>query len=191
MKFMRHLHLCICALILAFSVPAFGQYSKSNSTVLMTIVGEKQGIIRGEVQQKGWEGRHKLLAYSHEIVAPYDPATGMPTGKRQHQPFRIVKLLNQGSPLLTTALTSNENITSVTVEVWSVNISTGFDEKVLVYTLTNARIASIRPWMPNHADTTALTYPPAEEIAFTYQKIDITFPANDATSSDGWNGAQP
>jgi len=182
MKLFRFL--CL-AVTLSFAGQIFAQSSSSTTTVLMKVTSQTRGEIKGEVTQKGREDQHELLAYSHEIVSPNDPATGLPTGKRQHQPFRIVKLLNQGSPLLLQAMANNENLTSVLVDVWVSN-PTGAELKLMTYKLTNARIVSIRPWMPNRSDTSARSYPPAEEIAFTYQKIEVTFQPAGVTASDDW-----
>lgn len=175
-------------LTLASAGQVLGQSAGATNTTLLQLTGEKQGAILGEVTQKGREGQHRLLGYSHEIVCLRDAATGLPTGKRQHQPFRIIKLLNQGSPLLMTAMTSGENLSTLVIDVWSLN-PTGLETKVVTYTLTNARIVSIRPWMPNHSDVSAQSYPPAEEIAFTYQKITVRFQPTGIESIDSWNGA--
>lgn len=156
----------------------------------MTATGKNQGLIRGEVTQRGREFQHVLLAYSHEIVSPRDPVSGLPAGKRQHQPFRVVKLINQGSPRLMTAMTSNELLSTVVVDVWSPSV-TGAEIKILSYTLTNARIVSLRPWMPNRSDPSATNYPPAEEIAFVYESIRVTFHNGEIESIDGWNGTAP
>ena len=191
MNLIHRLHLSILALTLAFAAPLLGQGSTANSSVFMTATGDKQGLIRGEVTQRGRENQHRLLAYSHEIVSPRDPATGQATGKRQHQPFRIVKVLNQGSPPLMTAMTTGESLSSVVIDIWTPSTTTGVEVKLLSYTLTNARIVSLRPWMPNRSDASALTYPPAEEIAFTYQTIKVTYWNGGIESVDEWNGSAP
>jgi len=185
MKLNRHFHLATLAVVLAFAGQVMGQSSSASSTLYMQLTAAKQGVIKGEVIQKGREGLHRLLAYSHEIVMPRDPATGLPTGKRQHQPFRIVKLLNQGSPQLMTAMTTAEDLSSVVIDVWTPTLA-GTEIKLITYTLTNAHIVSLRPWMPNHSDTSAQAYPPAEEIAFTYQSITVTYQPGGIVSADEW-----
>jgi type VI secretion system secreted protein Hcp len=135
---------------LTFAIPMFGQSSAPTSTVFMNITGP-DGPIQGEVTQAGREGWHRLQAYSHEIVSPRDPASGLPTGKRQHQPFRIVKLVNKASPLLLTALAKNDTLPQIDVSIWSPS-QTGVEVRVLTYRLVNASVISIRPWMPNKAD---------------------------------------
>jgi len=164
---------------------AFAQSSSSGSTVFMAITGQGDAPLLGEVTQAGREGWHKLQAYSHEIVSPRDAASGQATGKRQHKPFRIVKLINKGSPPLLTALVKNEKLPAVEVSVWTPGQS-GQEVKVLTYKRTDAFVASIRPWMPNKNDPSTQNYPPAEEISFTYQKIEVIFHNGNIVAEDDW-----
>ena len=186
MNLIPRLALSVLLLNLAFTSSLLADGASSNSLVFMSLVGTKQGLITGEVVQRNHDKQHRLLAYSHEIVSPRDPATGLATGRRQHQPFRIVKLVNQGSPLLMSALTSNETLSSVTVDIWNPSAD-GIEVKLYTYTLINAKIVSLRPWMPNRADASAASYPPAEEIAFTYQTIRVTYVDGGIESVDDWN----
>src|SRR5215213_2996325 len=55
----------------------------------MTVKGQRQGTIKGGVIQKGREGKIMVIAVSHEIVSPRDPASGQPTGKRLHKPVVV------------------------------------------------------------------------------------------------------
>lgn len=166
---------------------AFAQSSSSNSTLLMRIEGPA-GPMEGEVTQAGREGSHRLLAYSHEIISPRDAASGLPTGKRQHKPFRIVKLINKSSPLLLNAMAKNQTLPSIEIDVWSPGGAAGGQEILFfTYTLTDASIASIRPWMPNTSDPSTRAYPPAEEVSFTYQKIEWRFHNGSIVGEDDWD----
>jgi type VI secretion system secreted protein Hcp len=177
----------LLAALLSFASDGLSQTaSTANTTVFLRLQGEKTGVITGEVVQKGREGTHKLLAYSHEIVSPRDPASGLPTGKRQHQPFRVVKLINRASPILLQVLATNERLTTVTIDLW-VPAPTGVEVKMLTYTLTNAQLVSSRPWMPNKSDSATASYPPAEELAFIYQKISVTYHDGGITGEDDWD----
>ncbi len=183
----QYLARCLLAVVWVYSVVGvLAQTAATPETkVHMTLLGERMGAIAGEVVQAGREGTHKLLAYSHEIVSPRDPASGLPTGKRQHQPFRVVKLINRSSPLLLQVLATNERLTTVTIDLWVMS-QAGKESLMLSYTLTNARLVSVRPWMPNKSDASTATYPPAEELAFTYQKIAVTFHDGGVTAEDDW-----
>ena len=176
----------LLAALLTFASQGLAQYSSvTNSTLLMRLVGEQSGTIIGEVTQAGREDSHRLLAYSHEIVAPYDPASGQSTGKQQHHPFRVVKLINRASPVLLEALAAKERLTTVMIDMW-VPSPTGKEAHIFTYELTNARLVSLRSWMPNKSDPAAAGYPPAEELAFTYEKIKFTFEEGGIVGEDTW-----
>src|SRR5205814_6325057 len=89
----------------------------------LKLKGQKQGEIKGSVTQKGREDKIMVIAVSHEIVSPRDPASGLPTGKRMHKPFVITKELDKSSPLLYSVLTNNENIPTWQLEFWTPQIS--------------------------------------------------------------------
>jgi type VI secretion system secreted protein Hcp len=174
----------LCTLALPWAVLA--QSSVSNSSVFMIISGPN-GTIEGEITGQGRDGWHRLVAYSHEVVAPRDSASGQATGRRQHAPFKVVKLINKGSPKLLSAMVGNTPYT-VEVSIWSPT-AVGNDVKILTYKLSDATVASIRSWMPNKSDPSAQLYPPAEEIAFTYRRIEVTFHNGEITAQDDWSSA--
>ncbi len=40
------------------------------------------------------------VVFTNDVVSPRDAASGLPTGKRQHKPIRIVKEIDKSSPLI-------------------------------------------------------------------------------------------
>ncbi|HAM72789.1 MAG TPA: hypothetical protein DCM86_14200 [Verrucomicrobiales bacterium] len=179
----------LLALVVASGLTSSSQAQSAStpqSTLLMSIKGGSiQGDLTGEVTQKGREGQHMLQACTHEISVVRDPASGLPTGKRQHQPFRVVKLLNKSSPLLLQSMVVGETIAAVTIDVWNV-APTGIETKLMSYVLRGAQVASVRPWTPNKQDSSASGYAPAEEVAFTYKTITITYWNGGIESTDSW-----
>jgi type VI secretion system secreted protein Hcp len=109
-----------------------------------------------------------ITGVSHEIVSPRDPASGLPTGKRQHKPFVIVKQLDKSTPLFLNALVNNETLTSVLIGL----LRDG--QQVATIKLTNASVADYT----DHGDT--------EHWSFTYQKIEWTWLDGGITASDDW-----
>ena len=148
-------------------------------------VGTKNGVIQGS----GPDGNIAVIACEHEIVSPRDPASGLPTGKRQHKPFVITKEVDKASPVLYQVLVTNENLTTVELKVFRTDPAGG-GKPLHVYTvkLTNASIASIRHWKPSTKDpaTIANGFAEYEEISFTYQKIEWTWVDGGITASDDW-----
>src|SRR5882672_7962735 len=141
----------------------------------LKLKGQKLGEIKGSVTQKGREGKIAVIAVSHEIVSPRDPASGLPTGKRMHKPFVITKELDKATPLLYNILVNNENVSEWELQFWTPQIkaAVGTGNEVQHYTvkLTNANIASIAFRMANNKHPDLMKFAEYEEVAFTYQKI--------------------
>ena len=57
----------------------------------VTVTGARQGPFKGESTQKGREGKIPGVAFSYGVLSPRDPTSGLPTGKRQHQPVVFSK----------------------------------------------------------------------------------------------------
>jgi type VI secretion system secreted protein Hcp len=126
----------------------------------LTVTGAKQGSFSTSPIQ--------VIAVSHEIASPRDPASGLPTGKRQHSPLVITKVVDATTPLFLTALVDNENLTSVTFTL----LQNG--QPVETVKLTNASISDY----VEHGQT--------EHWSFTYQKIEWTWLNGGITASDDW-----
>ncbi|HTO92216.1 MAG TPA: Hcp family type VI secretion system effector [Candidatus Sulfotelmatobacter sp.] len=156
----------------------------------LKLKGQKQGDIKGSVTQKGREGKIMVIAVSHEIISPRDPASGLPTGKRMHKPYVITKELDKSTPLLYNALVNNENLPTWEIEFWTPQLSaatgTGQEKQHYTVELTNANIASIAFRMPNNKHPDLAKYAEYEEVAFTYQKITWTWKDGGITASDDW-----
>jgi Type VI secretion system effector, Hcp len=89
--------------------PAGASAGELPFTGTIAITGQKQG------QFQGSHGPTiPIDAIGHEmIVSPRDPASGLPTGKRQHEPIAITKEIDKSSPLILGALVTNETLTQV------------------------------------------------------------------------------
>lgn len=109
-----------------------------------------------------------VSAVSHEIVSPRDPASGLPTGKRQHKPISITTEWGASTPLFLNALVSNENLTSVLIGL----LRNG--QQVATIKLTNANVSNY----VQHGGSITLS--------FTYQKIEWTWVDGGITASDDW-----
>ena len=148
----------------------------------MTAQGNS-GSIQGSSTDRGHEGEIEVLSYSHEITSPRDAASGLPTGKRQHSPIVITKEIDKSTPLLFRSLTTNENLSDVTLEFFRQNQEgDGTMQHYFTVKMTNANISRTgqHPPDPGHDDH------PLESIAFTYQKIQWTWVDGGVTAEDDW-----
>src|SRR5262245_52240291 len=140
----------------------------------LSIIAERQGQIRGSVLQKGREGKILVIAVQHEIVAPRDPQSGIPTGKRMHKPMVITKEVDRSSPLLYSILCTNENIVEARFEFWT-STPMGTEKQHYTVRLTNANISTINFKMPNIRQPKLQRLTEYEEVSFTYEKIEWTW----------------
>src|SRR5262249_43308469 len=156
----------------------------------LKLKGQKQGDIKGSVTQKGRENKIEVIAVSHSVISPRDPASGLPTGKRMHKPFVVTKELDKSSPLLLNLLTMNENVTTWKLEFWTPQIKaergTGVEVQHYTIELFNANIASIDFIMANNRHADLMKFKEYEQIAFTYQKIQWTWNDGGIMAMDDW-----
>jgi|tagenome__1003787_1003787.scaffolds.fasta_scaffold20424289_1 type VI secretion system secreted protein Hcp len=110
-----------------------------------------------------------IIAVSHEIVSPRDPASGLPTGKRQHKPLTIRKEIDKATPLLMRAIFTNQTMPVVQL---SLNGPDGKTEATVK--LTNASVS-------DHVQQGS-----SEVVTFTYQKITWTWVDGGITAEDDW-----
>ena len=155
----------------------------------LTLTGTKHGPITGSVTQKGREGSIEVVSLHHEIVAPRDPASGRPTGKRMHKPFSVTKPLDRASPLLYEMLSNNENLSEVTLRVFKPHPS-GVEKHAFTVHLVNATISSIQLRLLNTRLARNGKMPELEEVSFTYQRIEWTWMDGNVTADDDWEIAR-
>jgi type VI secretion system Hcp family effector len=83
---------------------------------LMTMTLEKQGKLTAS--SKTDKGSHiTVLPYNFGVMTPRDQTTGQASGKRQHQPITIRKMVDSASPLIFQAVCNNETLKTVHITV--------------------------------------------------------------------------
>jgi len=115
--------------------------------IYLTLKGQKQGNIAGGVTQKGREGTIAVQYLQSKIVSPRDAASGLPTGKRQHEPLVFRKAIDKSTPKLLSAMVNNENLTNATFKFYRTNLN-GIEAEyfnkggILPYVLSNLLTSS-------------------------------------------------
>lgn len=174
----------LSGLMLIMAIATMPDVSWAALNAYMRITGDTQGEIKGDVTQAGREDSILVKSYGYSVSAAYDTASGLPTGKRQHRPIRILKEIDKASPLLFNALVNNENLSSVIIRFWRPS-STGAEVQYYTVELVNARIVSIMP-NSSSADAESSAIPARETVSFTFQKIIMTYEDGGITSEDDW-----
>jgi type VI secretion system Hcp family effector len=142
--------------VVAVGMPAFMHPNAFQSYV--SFKGTKQGQLKGESEKTGREkdGWFNVIAFDMGSERPIDAAQSTASGKRKHAPFVITREVDEATPLLMQALSSNEVFETVTIQT--------FDDKKLAKTvvLSNAVLTSV------HKDGTK------ETATFTYDRLTMT-----------------
>lgn len=158
--------------------------------IYLTLRGAKAGEIKGSVIQKGREGSISVQYLQSKIVTPRDAASGLPTGKRQHEPLVFRKTIDKSTPLLLNALVTNENITEAHFKFYRPSTSgttLGTEVNYFNIDLLNANVASHNLYHPDTYDSGASSATAElEELSFTYQKITWTWTDGGITAQDDW-----
>lgn len=149
------------------------------------IKAEKQGEIKGDCKQKGREGAMVCSAFLSNCEAPRDVQSGRPTGKRRYSAVKIVKEMDQASPQIWAALTTNENLKEVTFKFWRPSPK-GVEEQFYTIKLTNARVCGATIRQLNMHEMENAKVPMEEEVEFTFQKIDWVNNTDKKEASDDW-----
>lgn len=147
--------------------------------------GQKQGDIKGDCKQKGREGAIVCSAFDSSCEAPHDVQSGLPTGKRRYKAIKIVKDMDQASPMIWAALTTNENLSNVTFKFWRPSPK-GVEEQFYTIKLTNARVAGATIRQLNMHEMEYAKIPMEEEVSFTFQKIEWENHTDKKMASDDW-----
>jgi type VI secretion system secreted protein Hcp len=125
-------------------------------------------MVTGQTQGKFSSDPIDVTAISHEIVSPRDPASGLPTGKREHKPIVLTMDWGPSTPLFLNALTQNENLTSVLIGL----LRDG--KQVATIQLVDASVSQF----DQHGENVT--------VQFTYQKIVWTWVDGGITAQDDW-----
>ena len=151
----------------------------------LTLAAETQGDIKGSVSQTGREDSIMVYGWNHQIVSPRDAASGLPTGKRQHKPLKLICEIDKATPLLYNVLVNNENINTFILNMWRPS-RTGQEEQFYTVELFNANLASIDVESLNNKIPENMRLPELITYAFTYEKIIWTWQDGGIMAEDDW-----
>ncbi len=154
--------------------------------------GEKQGLFKGGVIQKGREGLIQVISCSHSCESPRDPASGQATGKRRHDPWTFLAAYDQSITMWYQALCMNESLKEVIFSFYSPNVlgkAGGSGVETLSYEikLTNAFVSKVEFQMLNNKNPELNRYENQFRVSMVYQKIEWTWKAGGSkVAMDDW-----
>jgi type VI secretion system secreted protein Hcp len=173
----------IVILVLVLQFPVLLAAAQTDPTIAyVTIQSAKNGQIKGSATSKGNEGKIECIGFMYSVKIPRDASSGMATGKTQPGSIVLVKYFDNTTPLLMQAALTNEELTSVTIELYKKEPD-GRLALSQTIKLTNAFISQIS----QYAGTTSpeKTTSATEEISLVAGKIEFAGGGNTTTTSSG------
>ena len=137
----------------------------------LSLTGYVQGPINGSSIARN-RGNIAVIGYSHDITVPFDAATGMATGRRQHGPIVVYKYIDKSTPQLLQALCYGERMEEFELEFYR-QAASGAQEKYYSIILGNAIIVKYSTESPN-----------VESVYFIYETINWKWLPDNIESSD-------
>ncbi|MBN2064596.1 MAG: type VI secretion system tube protein Hcp [Sedimentisphaerales bacterium] len=127
------------------------------------------GPIEGSVERAGKEGAILVVSFDNIITSPRNSETGMPTGQRQHMPFKVTKFFDKATPRLLEAFVKNWPL-EAELQFYTTTPE-GQEYNYYSILLHDAYITSICQGMVTSGNTTL----EGEHISFAYNLIEQNF----------------
>lgn len=147
----------------------------------VTIEGAKQGRFKGESKSERHKDQVEGVRFAYGVKTARDAASGQASGKRMHSPVTITKEWGAASPQIFQAVVTNEVMKSVAIDFVRTNPE-GVEYVYQTIRLTNASISEVRQF--NDRFTSGAV--DLEDVAFTFQRIDIENKDGKTSASDTW-----
>lgn len=143
--------------------------------------------IRGSSKVAGREGSIEVLSFSHGMSVPADATTGKLLGGRMHRPILIEKEIDRSTPELYMAAARGLTLLSAEIRWYRIN-DAGHEEEYFNLFMTNVKVVSISPRVPNIKDGATKHRNHFEHVEFRYEEIAWSYLDGNLRYKDAWSG---
>ncbi len=141
--------------------------------------------IPGSCRVQGRENQIEVLAFEHTLEMPTDRKDGSASGTRVHKDLIVTKNFDKASPKLYQYLCNGKIIPTAKLTWYRID-EQGAEKAYFEHELENARITSIRPYMPDVDNPAHEQYKHMEAVALRYEKITWRFLDGNVEWTDSW-----
>ncbi len=144
--------------------------------------------IKGEPTQisLGRADSIECLEFQTSVKTARETGSGLATGRRQHEPIRILKRIDKSSPLLYKALARNEVVDGKFMFYRPNPTGDGTTEQFYTIEIKQGRISSIKQEVENCIEPASSNLPPLESVEFVFHTITWTYMNGGITHTDDW-----
>ncbi|RPI68101.1 MAG: type VI secretion system tube protein Hcp [Ignavibacteriales bacterium] len=122
--------------------------------------------VHGELEGPRENKTSLIYEFSHEVYLPHEREENRTQGARRIMPFEIVKYIDRTTPLLYQIVCEGVVCSEVKITLFHIEEATGLEVAYFNYLLENARIISVKDWMPP-------IYVPDTEVIGHLEKVKI------------------
>lgn len=156
--------------------------------VHMTVEGTTQGVLtEGCCAVEGRENTSIVMKLDQTVEIPWNVQDGRAQGLRIHRPLKIMKAIDRSSPLLATAITTNE-LLKVSLQFYRYSPDgDGKEEQFYTIELEKANLITYRGELPFTLDPNASSFPALETLEFAFEKIKTIYTRDGREFTDSFN----
>jgi type VI secretion system secreted protein Hcp len=140
----------------------------------------------GSSEKEGRAGTSDVFEVEHHLHQAIATATGAASGKREHSPLRVVKVIDKATPGLQKALCTGQRLKEVVLDFYRIDPATRNEKAYFHITLRNACIVDTRIYMPMSFVPQNESYRHMEEVCFAYESIEWKWDPDNVVTSDQW-----
>ncbi len=140
----------------------------------------------GSSEREDREGTNDIFSLEHKVAVPFDLATGLPIGPRQHFPLTVVQRIDKSTPGFHDALISGQVLKEVTLDFYRITPKTRAEAIYYTITLKHARIVSLETFMPTSFLPENEPFGHMVRVQFVYQEIEWHWIPDDTFATDTW-----
>ncbi len=115
--------------------------------------------VKGEITIKNHEGTalegsrengsSLVFEFNHEVYLPFDKEENKIQGSRRVSAFSIIKDIDKLTPQLYDIVCNGRKCTEIKLVLFRIAAETGEEEEYFNYILEDAKIVSVKNWMPS------------------------------------------
>jgi type VI secretion system secreted protein Hcp len=144
--------------------------------------------IKGESTQTsmGREGSIECVSYEQAVKTAREEGTNTVTGRRQHQPIKIMKRIDQSSPLIMKALTENQKIEAVFKFYRPNPANDGSTEQFYTVQLKEGNVSAVKQSVHDTVAKETAGLAPMEAVEFVFKEIIWRYEKGGVEHPDKW-----
>jgi type VI secretion system secreted protein Hcp len=160
-------------------------------TISLTLSGARQGNIAGDNTQTSLSRANtiEVLSFTQSLRSAFDRASGRATGRRFYEPIAFTKQIDKSTPLLRSALITNEAVSGTFRWFRPDPSGNGTTQHFLTITFSGARLTTAKLVLPDTLTPDTANLPPMEVVEMVFDTIEWTYLIGNITMNDTWDSS--